>query len=59
MAGAGGERVNFAAPFNTVLTHDLLLAILRGEVSDTKGAAAWLDRHRSIGRSPYDERLLD
>jgi hypothetical protein len=59
MAGAGREGVNFAAPFNTVLTHDLLLAILHGEVSDTKGAAAWLDRHRSIGRSPYDERLLN
>jgi hypothetical protein len=36
------------------LTHDLLLAVLRGEVSDAKGAAAWLDRNRSIARSPYD-----
>ena len=59
MAGAGEEGANFAAPFNTVLTHDLLLAILRGEVSGTKGAVTWLDQHRSIGRSPYDERLLN
>lgn len=56
MAGAGEAGVTFAAPFNTVLSHDLLLAILRGEVSDTNEAAAWLDQHRSIGRSPYDER---
>ncbi|MGI8734306.1 MAG: sulfatase-like hydrolase/transferase [Pyrinomonadaceae bacterium] len=50
------EGATYASPFNTVLTHDLLLAILRGEVSDVKGAGLWLDRHRSIGRSPYDER---
>lgn len=56
MAGVGQARTDFAAQFNTILTHDLLLSILRGEVSDTKGAAAWLERHRSIGRSPYDER---
>ncbi len=56
MAGPGKEGAAFAEPFNTILTHDLLLAILRGEVLDTKGAAAWLDRHRSIGRSPYDDR---
>ena len=52
------EGTAYTSPFNTVLTHDLLLAILNGEVSDTKGVALWLDRHRSIGRSPYDERSL-
>ena len=52
---ADKKRASFAAPFNTVLTHDLILAILLGEVSDTKGAGAWIERHRSIGRSPYDE----
>ena len=51
-----GQPTKFSQPFNTVLTHDLMLAILRGEVSDPGAAAAWLDRHRSIGRSPYDER---
>jgi hypothetical protein len=56
MSRAGEEGFTFDPQFNTVLTHDLLLAILRGEVSDTRGAAAWLDQHRSIGRSPYDER---
>jgi hypothetical protein len=58
MAGPSKEGAAFAEPFNTILTHDLLLAILRGQVMDTKGAAAWLDRHRSIGRSPYDDRTF-
>jgi len=52
------QPTKFAEPFNTVLTHDLLLAILHGEVSDATGAAVWLDRHRSIGRSPYDDRTF-
>lgn len=39
--------------FNTVLTHDLVLALLRGEVKDSAGAAAWLDAHKTIGDSPY------
>jgi hypothetical protein len=56
MDGAKESGITFGSPFNTVLTHDLLLAILRGEVVGTKGAAAWLDRNRTIGRSPYDER---
>ena len=51
-----GEGVRYDAPFNTVLSHDLLLAILKGEVKDMKEVARWLDQHRSIGRSPYDER---
>ena len=52
------QGTTYNSPFNTVLSHDLLLAILSGDVSDTKGAAAWLDQHRSIGRSPYDERTF-
>jgi hypothetical protein len=31
--------------FNTVLTHDLTLAILRGEVTNQSTTAAWLDTH--------------
>ena len=49
------EGISYEPPFNTVLTHDLLLAVLRGEVSDAREAATWLDRNRSIARSPYDE----
>ncbi|HEV8522983.1 MAG TPA: sulfatase-like hydrolase/transferase [Terriglobales bacterium] len=40
--------------FNTVLTHDLVLAILRREVKDAQTAAAWLDQHRTIADSPYN-----
>ncbi|HKX29753.1 MAG TPA: hypothetical protein VJ302_18835 [Blastocatellia bacterium] len=43
----------YHASFNTVLTQDLLLAILRGELPSPPDVSAWLDRHRSIGESPY------
>lgn len=32
-------------PFNTVLTHDLILAILRRELTNQQDAAHWLDAH--------------
>jgi hypothetical protein len=41
----GGRAVHVDAPFNTLGTHDLILAILRGSVSDTREAAAWLASH--------------
>lgn len=44
----------YEAEFNTILTHDLILALLRGEVSDSKQVAQWIDQHRSIGESPYN-----
>jgi hypothetical protein len=47
------ETLTYEPEFNTVLTHDLILAILKGEVRDTRGAAAWLDARRTIGPSPY------
>lgn len=56
MAGTREPGISYESPFNTILTHDLLLSVLRGEVSDMKGAAAWIEHNRTIGRSPYDER---
>ena len=53
--GSQGGTI-YSEPFNSVLTQDLVLAILRGELSGAKDASDWLDRNRSIGRSPYDER---
>ena len=47
------DAVRYDPPFNTVLTHDLLLALLRLEVSSPASVVSWLDRHRSIGPSPY------
>jgi arylsulfatase A-like enzyme len=35
----------YTRPFNTVLTHDLILAILRGELTDGQSIAPWLDAH--------------
>jgi sulfatase-like protein len=45
--------VIYQPSFNTVLSQDLLLALLRGELSAAPDVTAWLDRHRSIGKSPY------
>ena len=46
------EGVEYTPQFNTVLTADLLMAVLRGEIGDAAAAAAWLDRNRqrSLGK---------
>jgi hypothetical protein len=43
----GGRTAHVDDAFNTLGTHDLVLAILRGSISDTAGAAAWLRRYPS------------
>ncbi|MGH7390176.1 MAG: sulfatase-like hydrolase/transferase [Candidatus Rokuibacteriota bacterium] len=40
----GGRAAHVDAPFSTLATHDLVLAILRGSIDDTGDAAAWLAR---------------
>jgi sulfatase-like protein len=40
----GGRTVPVDAPFSTLVTHDLVLAILRGSISDARDAATWLAR---------------
>jgi hypothetical protein len=52
------EQLTYTAGFNTVITHDLILALMRGEVSGAGSVAAWLDRHRSITDSPYNRDEL-
>lgn len=51
----GGQKTSatYNAPFNTVLTHDLVLEILNGRVATVEQLSAWLDSHRSFGESPY------
>jgi Sulfatase len=44
------EAVEYTPQFNTVLSADLLLAVLRGEIGDPASAKAWLDRNGA--RSP-------
>jgi len=36
---------DYTHPFNTILTHDLILAILRGEVTNAQNVTPWLDAH--------------
>lgn len=52
------EQLTYTSGFNTVLTHDLILALMRGEVTSPGGVAAWLDRHRSMTDSPYNRDEL-
>jgi hypothetical protein len=40
----GGRTRHVDVVFSTLATHDLLLAILRGSLSDTSDAATWLSR---------------
>jgi hypothetical protein len=40
----GGRTTHVDAAFNTLAAHDLVLAILRGSLSDAGDAATWLSR---------------
>lgn len=44
-----GQKTAFSypTPFNSVLTQELILSALRGEIHTPEEAAAWLDRNRS------------
>ena len=52
------EQLTYTPGFNTVVTHDLILALMRGEVSSPDSVAVWLDQHRSITDSPYNRDEL-
>lgn len=52
------EQLTYTAGFNTIVTHDLILALMHGEVSSPDSVAAWLDKHRSIIDSPYNRDEL-
>jgi hypothetical protein len=40
------QAVTFPLPFNTVISSELVLAILRRDVRDQQQAATWLEQHR-------------
>ncbi len=44
---ANGKPITYSSRMNTVLTHDLILAILGGAVKGEQDAVGWLDAHRS------------
>lgn len=39
------ESLNYEKTFNTVITHDLILTLLKGEISTTKDVKNWLDKN--------------
>jgi len=43
-AARANEPIVYSRPFNTVLTHDLILSILRGENTNQQNLPAWLDK---------------
>ena len=54
----GGEPMTYSQQFNTVLTHDLILAMLRGEITNEQNVTSWLDAHRSpTGNIPAPSTL--
>ncbi len=50
------EAMTYEPAFNTVLTHDLLLALLRGEVRTPNSVVSWIDQQRSIAGSPHNRK---
>jgi hypothetical protein len=55
---AGQRRpVTYAAPFNTVLIHDLIGGLIRGQLSTPEDVLGWLDQNRS--RAPLQLALVD
>jgi hypothetical protein len=46
-------RFNYPKAFNTLLVHDLVLALLAGEIETPRALAAWIDQRRLQSRVPY------
>jgi hypothetical protein len=46
-APGSANGIEFATQFNTVVTHDLILTMLRGEITNGLDAASWLEAHQS------------
>ncbi len=44
------QPITYSPEFNTVLTHDLILAVLRREITNHTDAVRWLDQNRWIAR---------
>jgi arylsulfatase A-like enzyme len=45
--------MTYEPPLNTVLTHDLVLELLRKGITKPEEIKDWYDRNRTIGESPY------
>jgi hypothetical protein len=51
------EALTYAASFNTLLIHDLLIDVLASKITTPNAASRWLDLHRSISETPYTRAL--
>jgi hypothetical protein len=52
------KAVRYDPAFNNIITADLVIALLQGEITDSSGAVRWLDKHRSFAESPTTRSLL-
>jgi hypothetical protein len=41
------QSTDYTQPFNAIVSSDLLLAVLRGDIADAAAAAKWLDQNRT------------
>ena len=49
----GGRATHVDVAINTLATHDLVLAILRGSIGNTRDAAVWLTRQTVAAPRDY------
>jgi len=52
------QPMTYGAPLNTVVSQDLVLAILRKEISTLPEAVTWLDRHPAPPAPSYAVMML-
>lgn len=53
------QPATYGSRFNTVITHDLVLAILRNQVTNERSAITWLDAHPSLERTIIGEPIVE
>ena len=46
----------YSRSFNTIITHELLLALLQGQLAGVDDVSAWIDHHRSVVGPPNSAR---
>jgi hypothetical protein len=53
--GGSNEGEEYDSAFNTVVTGDLLLAVLSGKASTKDDLVSWLNEHRTMAKALYME----
>ncbi len=56
--GASASQV-YSSPFCTIITHDLLLAILCGDIHDAQELPSWMDQHKTAPPADYTDQVED